>query len=49
LKRHVDEVIQAAYPDALELAVDETGLATSIFPITCPYAIEQLLDKTFYP
>jgi len=49
LKRHVDEVIQAAYPDALELAVDETGLATSIFPITCPYSIEQLLDKTFYP
>ena len=49
LKRHVDEVIQAAYPDALELAVDETGLATSVFPITCPYAIEQLLDKTFYP
>jgi len=49
LKRHVDEVIQAAYPDALELAVDETGLATTIFPTTCPYSIEQLLDKTFYP
>ena len=38
-----------AYPDALEMASDETGLSVSAFPERCPYSIEQLLDKIFYP
>jgi hypothetical protein len=49
LKRHLAEVSQIAYPDALEIAIDETGLNISVFPTTCPYSAEQLLDKTFYP
>ncbi len=49
LKRHVPEVIPIAYPDALEIALDETGLSPTIFPTICPYSTEQLLDKTFYP
>lgn len=49
LKRHLAAVSQTAYPDALEIAIDETGLNISVFPTTCPYSVEQLLDKTFYP
>ena len=49
LKRHTAAMSQTAYPDALEIAIDETGLNTSVFPTTCPYSAEQLLDKTFYP
>jgi hypothetical protein len=49
LKRETDHAIANAYPDALEIAVDETGLAESHFPEKCPYSVEQLLDKLFYP
>ncbi len=49
LKNSLPEALAKAYPKALCLAVDETGLSKAIFPQTCPYSIEQLLDKTFYP
>lgn len=44
-----EEGILEAYPDALEIANDETGLSVSAFPERCPYSIEQMFDKTFYP
>jgi hypothetical protein len=37
------------YLDARELAADETGLALKLFPIDCPYTIEQILDKDWLP
>lgn len=49
LKRELPNAITDAYPDALDLAIDDTGLSNSIFPQACPYTIEQLLDKSFYP
>ncbi|OQW95242.1 MAG: hypothetical protein BWK79_03070 [Beggiatoa sp. IS2] len=49
LKSHVQDAIVNAYPDALEIAIDETGLPQSTFPESCSYTAEQLLDKTFYP
>jgi hypothetical protein len=49
LKRYLPETITAAYPDAVEIAITETGLPKSIFPESCPYSIEQLLDDKFYP
>jgi hypothetical protein len=49
LKARLAVVITDAYPDAMELTVDETGLAENTFPAQCPYAITQILDKTFYP
>ena len=42
-----EEAIEDAYPDALALAVTETGLEE--FPEDCPYAIEQILDEAFFP
>jgi hypothetical protein len=49
LKRLLTEALAKAYPKAVTLAVDETGLPKKTFPLACPYSLEQLLDKTFYP
>ena len=49
LKSHLSEAIAKAYPKAVTLAVDETGLSKKTFPSLCPYSIEQLLDKIYYP
>ncbi len=49
LKTYLSQAIIEAYDDALELAVDETGLQSDTFPTQCPYTVEQLLDKQFYP
>jgi hypothetical protein len=49
LKHFFGETISAAYPVAVLLASDETGLPTATFPKTCPYSEQQILDKQFYP
>ncbi len=49
LKSHLTEAMTKAYPKAVTLAVDETGLPKKTFPLVYPYSLEQLLDKTFYP
>ena len=49
LHRFVAPETQDAYTDAVELAGFETGLAESAFPAQCPYRIEELLDKEFWP
>jgi hypothetical protein len=49
LRRELNNAISDSYSDALFLASDETGLPEITFPQNCPYTIEQLLDKTFYP
>lgn len=37
------------YPDARYNALIETGLPEDAFPIVCPYSIEAMLDKGFWP
>jgi len=49
LKKHLSEAVAKAYPKAVSLTIDETGLPLKTFPPTCPYLLEQLLDKAFYP
>jgi hypothetical protein len=49
LKTILPESITAAYTDAMQLASDETGLALDTFPSDCPYSLEHLLDKVYYP
>lgn len=49
LKSILDVTIAEIYPDAVDLASDETGLPLDTFPSECPYRTEQVLDKTFYP
>jgi len=49
LKRELQIAVDDAYPDAIVLAIKDTGLHRGIFPENCPYTIEQLLDEDFYP
>ena len=49
LKSKMSEAVTKIYPKAVAFAVDETGLSESAFPTECPYTVEQLLDKKFYP
>lgn len=49
LNQFLAEGVSEAYPSALELVIEETHLPESTFPKTCPYTVEQLLDKKFYP
>jgi hypothetical protein len=38
-----------AYPRARHQAARETGLPLALFPQTCPWAPEQVLDADFWP
>jgi hypothetical protein len=49
LKPFLAEAMIAAYPDAVILAVKETGLAKTVFPDACPYTQAQCMDDDFFP
>jgi len=49
LKPYLTEAISQAYPKAVKIATQETGLPKTTFPESCPYQLEQLLDDNFYP
>ncbi len=49
LKSFLDEAIAEAYPSAVDLAIDETGIDISNFPSEIPYAWDQMQDPSFFP
>jgi hypothetical protein len=49
LRREVPDLLRDAYADAVKEAVDETGLRSGVFPDTCPYAPEDVLDEDHLP
>ncbi len=49
LKYQLENEIAHAYNLAVKSAAKETGLKKTIFPETCPFAWEQILDENFYP
>ncbi len=49
LRREIPDIIAKAYPRARKAAIEETGLLSPVFPATCPYTEEQILDATFLP
>jgi Domain of unknown function DUF29 len=49
LKPYVEQVLRDAYENARDLAMAETNLPGSQFPIECPYPMETALDAQFYP
>lgn len=49
VKSYIPSAVDGAYPDAVELAAEDSGLPQHLFPVHCPYTIEQILDKAFYP
>ena len=49
LKVHTETIFYECYLEAREIAADETGLPEQVFPLECPYFLEQVLDRDFFP
>lgn len=49
LRQGVAQAIQDAYPQAVELAADETGQLEDTYPRSCEWTEAQILDDTFWP
>ena len=49
LKPYLVDALAEAYPDAVKLAVRETGLPRAEFPDQCSYTLDQILNEEFYP
>ncbi len=49
LAQRLPEMIEQAYPKALESAIDETGLPSDQLPPRYPYRQDELLSPTFWP
>jgi hypothetical protein len=48
LHNHLINELELIYQDALEYVQEKTGFSVD-FPQTCPYTLEQLLDKNWFP
>lgn len=49
LKNYLPTVESRVYERAKLLAAKETGLEKKVFPVDCPYRLEQALDADFLP
>ncbi len=49
LRPIVPEILPQAYAEAREDAQEETGLAETAFPETCPFTPEEVLSRGFLP
>ena len=49
LRSRVGEFLPNAYKSAIKWATKETKLRTDLFPPSCPYSVEQLLDESWLP
>lgn len=49
LKPYIEEALRKAYLRGVELAVRETDLPNSTFPIDCPYSLEEIFSDRFHP
>ena len=49
LRRFPSEVIGDCYQTARIKAIDETDLSAETFPLSCSYALDEILDDAFFP
>lgn len=49
LKKIKNELLERSYRKAYAKAIIETGLGDTIFPSSCPWGVEEVLDETFFP
>lgn len=49
LKNKLIPELDSIYKVAVSFVSQKTGLSESIFPATCPYSLEQLLEDNWYP
>ena len=47
-RQSIDRLVRL-YADAAADASEETGLPPETFPATCPYTVDQILDRHFRP
>lgn len=48
LRNYLTNELNVIYQDALDYVQEKTGFSVD-FPQTCPYTLEQLLDKNWWP
>lgn len=49
LKNLLGELLDDAYHNALAVAEGDTGIAEEVFPETCPWPFEQIMDEGYWP
>ncbi|MFN1150177.1 DUF29 family protein [Serratia liquefaciens] len=49
LKSRLDDCLVKVYRYAKISAAKETGISENVFPETCPWTFEQIMDTEFYP
>jgi len=49
LKAQLDSVLTRAYAKARIEAAKETGLDKDVFPLICPWDLQQIRDNAYYP
>ncbi|AFZ35795.1 protein of unknown function DUF29 [Stanieria cyanosphaera PCC 7437] len=49
LKIHLEMTFLECYLNAREDASDETELSIDTFPLNCPFAVEQVCNRAFFP
>jgi hypothetical protein len=49
LRPKLIEKLPDAYDDAILTAAKETQLDQTVFPKTCPFSLEQIMDENFLP
>lgn len=49
LKNKLIQELDSIYKVSVNLVSKKTGLSQNIFPPTCPYSFEQLLEDNWYP
>jgi hypothetical protein len=49
LKSSFGEAVMAAFRNAIMVATRETGFERSVFPLTCSWSFDEIMDSTFFP
>lgn len=49
LYNYYRQEIAEIYPKALRQAIEKSGLPKTLFPETCPFSVEEIIDYDFWP
>lgn len=49
LKSELEKKVGMAYQKALLMAIKETGLSKNVFPVDCPFSLEQAIKREYLP
>jgi hypothetical protein len=49
LRHEMDDKSERAYKKARRLAAADMGLSAELFPESCPYSFDQIMDENFWP